>query len=129
MRDQAKIFSIEPAPAQQENTRRHGRVICQDITCSVGKILDLSASGMRVRTRHKLPEGAVFMVVLHGLEQPLRVPCRVTWSKRSGFFSREFGIVFHETDGTTRSALTRLARAAAHNEIFRPSIEESRLTG
>lgn len=128
MRDQLRIFSIEPA-AHANNARRHGRVVCQDTTCSVGKILDLSASGMRVRTRHKLPEGAVFIVVLHGLEQPLRVPCRVTWSKRSGLFSREFGIVFHETDGTTRSALTRLARSAAHNEVIRPSIEESRLAG
>jgi hypothetical protein len=50
---------------QSNEQRRHGRVVCQDVECSIGEVQDLSASGMRVKTRYKLPdEGNVFVITL-----------------------------------------------------------------
>jgi hypothetical protein len=106
--------------AKRSELRRHGRVLCQEIRCSVGDVLDLSASGMRVRTRFRLPDGGEsFVVTVESPDGPIAILCRVRWLKRVGIFMREAGLEFFEVGPKSRAILNELARRSAYNETFR----------
>lgn len=109
--------------------RRHGRVLCQDVSCSLGKVLDLSASGMRVMTGEKLPLDECLTFSIGSADEMFPVCGRVVWTKRSGFFKRETGIRFERLPEATIAALRRLARAASYNETIRQDIDAARRAG
>jgi len=102
------------------NRRRHGRIMLQDIRSSLGPVVDLSASGMRVRTRCNLPKpGQKFFVTLHALESSITIQCTLQWVRRGGLFNHEAGIEFQLVPPDVRRALCDLARSAAYNENMR----------
>lgn len=92
----------------------------------MGKVIDLSASGMRLQTGEKLPQNELISFTLQGLDGPLPLCGRVVWSKRSGFFKREVGIRFERLQDSTIAALRRLARASSYNETIRQDIDAAR---
>jgi len=99
--------------------RRHGRVLCRDVECSLGTLLDLSASGMRVRTSGKPPAiGSLFATTLEGLDGPMLVGGVIMWTKRAGFLKFEVGIEFREVTPAMKQTLTRLARSSSQNETI-----------
>ena len=105
--------------ASRREMRRHGRVACQGVVCSVGEVLDLSASGLRVLTRYRLPEqGEVFVVTIYTMQGPLALLGRVRWSRRKGIFLREAGIEFFDLGPKSRQVLAELAGRVAYNETF-----------
>ena len=109
------------------NQRRHGRLRMQDIECSLGIVMDLSASGMRIRTRLRVPEaGRVFTVTLASLDGPVLVGCRVRWWRKAGVLTKELGIEFVEPTPEIAAELGRLASRAAHNETVRDEVSEGR---
>jgi hypothetical protein len=118
-------FSRNPNPFDEKQRRanelrRHGRVLCQEIACSIGDVLDLSASGMRVRTKFRLPiNGEAFVVTVNSPDGPIAILCRLRWIKRAGIFAREAGLEFFEVGPKSRAILNELARRAAYNETFR----------
>jgi hypothetical protein len=106
-------------PEGSAEHRRHGRVMCQGVECSIGDVADLSASGMRVTTRFKLPErGEVFVVTIQTMEGPLAILSRVRWSRRKGLFMREAGLEFFDVGPRTRAVLCELAGRVAYNEQY-----------
>lgn len=116
-----------PNDPQDANLRKRGRIRLQDIECSLGIVLDLSASGMRVRTRGRVPEtGTVFATQLGSLDGPIVVGCRVRWWRKAGLMTKEFGVEFVNLTPEIAVELTRLARRAVHNETFQREIEEGR---
>jgi len=104
-------------------------VLCQDVTCSLGKVLDLSASGMRVLTKEKLPTHEAITFSIGASEETIPVCGRVVWTKRAGFFKREAGIRFERLPEATIAALKHLARAASYNETIRQDIDAARRAG
>lgn len=104
-------------------------MVCQEILCNLGKVVDLSASGLRLQTSEKLPKDERISFTLQGLDGPLTLCGRVVWTKRSGFFKREVGIRFEQLQQDTIAALRRLARAASYNETIRPDIDAARRAG
>ncbi|MBX3362431.1 MAG: PilZ domain-containing protein [Phycisphaeraceae bacterium] len=105
-----------------KNHRRHGRVKCHDIYCTLGEVLDLSASGLRIRTTGKLSvrKGDAFSMTIETLDGPMLAPVRITWIRRVGFRRHEIGVAFVETGEALARALGTLARAAANNEVITP---------
>lgn len=121
-----------------KNPRRHGRVRCQDIACSLGELMDLSASGMRVRLPamgivDRAEQGDELTVTLQGLDGPIRLLCRVVWSRKVGIgwgrSRREVGLVFLEVGERERRGLSLLGRAAASNETILDDIDRFRHAG
>jgi hypothetical protein len=87
--------------------RRFGRLPLEAVQCDLGKVLELSANGMRVKTR-KLPEG-VFTVRIFGLGMELEVQGHVVWSKRAGLLGAKMaGVEFLEVSPTVSRQLTTL---------------------
>jgi len=97
-----------------ENTqRRFGRVKCKEISCSLGQVLDLSAGGMRIRSR-----GTMGLRVGESVGVTLRaesgflipVPSRVVWMTKSGWRNCELGLTFMELSNSARESLSGIAR-------------------
>lgn len=113
----------EPAA---ENLRRHGRVKCHDVGCTLGEVIDLSASGVRVRAKGRVSvrSGDAFVMTIQTLDGPMLAPVRVAWVRRTGFRTHEIGITFSQTGPALTSALSNLARASANNEVISPWFKE-----
>ncbi len=111
---------FEPPPGAPENLRRHGRLRCQDVECSLGKVLDISRGGMRVRMIRKLPaKVGAFTVRLAAMGLEVYVTCTVRWTKPAGLLRHEAGLAFAPVDEKTARILTDIARSTAYNETVR----------
>lgn len=100
--------------ARGENARRHGRLQTRDISCSLGKVLDISASGMRIIHRgisgvNAGEQGACTVGSVHG---SFSVYYRVAWSRRISLSKWELGIEFLEPTPKATEVLANIARAA-----------------
>jgi hypothetical protein len=113
---------MPPVPTPPKIPRRHGRVRCQHIECSLGRVLNLSASGLNAacRGRPVYELGEPIVVTIHGLEGPFEVPARVVWIRKIGFRRHEVGVTFLAVSDHARQSLTALGRAAASNETIGP---------
>lgn len=93
--------------------RRAGRVRLHSIVCTIGTVLDVSASGMRVRCTIRVPAiGTKVCTMLSTPEGPLELQGHVVWTKKCGWITHEAGIRFDDMMPPVRQALMRLARMA-----------------
>ena len=104
----------------ESRRRRHGRILLQDIACSLGEVINLSASGMRVKTRQAPEVGASdIAVTLDTFNGPLLLPVNIMWVKKAGWGKQLVGMQFREIAPEVRRQLVELARSAVHNECMR----------
>jgi len=106
--------------ASADRPRRGGRVRLSQVKCSLGDVLDLSATGMRVRARRiHAAEGATIRVTVFGLTRAEDVSAKVVWIRRTGWFRREVGLAFQDLSPSARSELAAIARTIPLNEQLR----------
>jgi DnaJ domain/PilZ domain len=76
--------------------RGNERFSAHDMLCALGTVMDLSRSGMRVRSDQKPPleVGEVMPLTVGPDGQKIKVSGRVVWKKRRGWGSFEMGIKF-----------------------------------
>ena len=87
--------------------RRFGRLKAgETLACNRGKVLDLSAGGLRLLSRRKLK--GMLEVALWDIHRGLTMQCRVVWTKRLGFRRHESGLTFIDVDPDTARGLTAL---------------------
>ena len=102
-----------------ENHRRHGRLHVQKTPCSIGRVIDLSCSGMRIATKFKMKASEEMIgLKLEGLDGPMLLPCKVVWVRRSGFRQWTVGVEFTAMTQDQRKALSELARSVSRNEFM-----------
>jgi hypothetical protein len=96
------------------NKRRHGRVRCADVECSLGTVLDISASGLRVGTGLNAP-AAMSEVALHVVtgDGAFDVLCRVCWITRDGLLNHVMGLEFIDLPPQGRAVLLAAVRGSA----------------
>jgi c-di-GMP-binding flagellar brake protein YcgR len=108
-----------------DERRRYGRLRCENATSCIGKILDISASGMRVlrRGRLLLEVGNELSITVHpdpdAGEPFLTLPSRVVWIERVGFRKHMYGIEFAELSDEQKRRLSELARVVCDQMVFR----------
>ncbi len=97
-----------------ENARRHGRLQTKDLTCSLGDVLDISASGMRIVTRsiRGIQAGEQSACSVGSVHGSFSVYVRVAWARRLSLAKWELGIEFIEPTPAAADVLSRIARAA-----------------
>ena len=94
------------------NTRRHGRVRCDMVESSLGTVLDISASGLRIGSGLKrYKRDSVVTLEVHTHDGAFMVQARVAWSRSTGFLSSEVGLEFINLDPDAR----RILLATVHN--------------
>ncbi|MCA9292553.1 MAG: PilZ domain-containing protein [Phycisphaerales bacterium] len=100
--------------------RRHGRVKVTDVLCSMGKVLDVSASGCKVETKGKPPfsPGEVFsMWISSTAAGSFTLSARIVWVKKVSMFKHLCGVCFEELDAEARTGLMTIVATAAGREI------------
>ncbi len=104
------------------NARRFGRLKCEMLASTLGDVIDVSGSGLRIRTPGKPPVkiGQEFDLQVHGLGQAVILPVKCVWIKRTGLFKREVGLQIGEINEETRSLLTRIAHLGAVKTVVQP---------
>jgi hypothetical protein len=101
-----RLTEPEPAPPVTER-RRDVRLKQGSLQSSLGPVIDLSRSGMRVRTTRRLR--GIRAVVLFNRNGPhLNVRARVVWSKRIGFRKHVAGLEFIDPPHNMLRELTKL---------------------
>jgi hypothetical protein len=84
----------EPEQASVVNERRRDvRLKQSSLHSSLGPVIDLSRSGMRVRCTRRL-RGRVALVLFNRNGPHLNVNARVVWTKRIGFRKHVAGLEF-----------------------------------
>lgn len=111
-----------------DNRRRAGRVLTQEVECTLGRVLDLSATGLRVKTgfRPGVVTGEVFWMTIKGYSGKFQVKCQCAWIKKAGWFSHEVGVVFLEVTDEVRTHLNSIGRTANTNAEVGEDVDKCR---
>lgn len=98
-----------------DNRRRHGRLKTEGTESSLGSVMDMSASGMRVHRKGALPvaEGEKFRVDVQIDKEIMAIDVVVRRVRKLGRRKFEFGLEFINLSDEDRTRLGRLARIAA----------------
>ncbi|MBI1369395.1 MAG: hypothetical protein GC162_12170 [Planctomycetes bacterium] len=121
--------SCEPADSKAKQQRRHGRLRCEYLRCPMGRVVNLSASGMRVHGRGKLAvkPDQVFFVVLQSLCGETKVKSRVAWAEQVDAKHFSVGIEFVDVSPSMRTELIDIARVSAESYVIAHRDEERKL--
>jgi hypothetical protein len=113
---------IPPIPTvfSGANKRRAGRVRTMMVRSTLGDVLDLSATGCRLRSGRKprCAKGDELRLTIAGLDGPISTRAQVAWVRRAGLRAHELGVHFLDPDAEARRGLAALARTAPSNETF-----------
>ena len=108
-----------PGESAGANRRRHGRLRAEELRTDLGKVTDLSASGMRVICDHRKPpaDGSILHVELKHPEGSLPIKGRVVWVKKRSGGKHELGITFEDVNPSTKAGLVAVARLALQSVV------------
>lgn len=103
-----------------DENRRAGRLRCQSIKCSLGQVVDLSGTGLRVQCKGRpgVPVNEPFGLTIHAPTGVVTAPVTAVWVRRVGFRTYEIGLRFGELGDDAKRQLAVIARDAATNVTF-----------
>lgn len=95
--------------------RQHGRLRIENLPCSLGTVIDLSAGGMRVITSKLSAKkaGEIVPVELNSSRHSVVAMAEVTWGERIGFRKHIVGLRFVNLEEEQRKRICAIARAYA----------------
>jgi hypothetical protein len=97
-----------------KNNRRHGRVRCQDVECTLGSVMNISGSGLLVRTGLRSPRvESVVVLKVRTFDGGFDVQTRVEWSKMDGLLHHQVGLEFIDLTPEGRRVLLLAVHASA----------------
>jgi len=121
-------LSVEPSrnpclilhPPRESDRRRHGRIRTEEVTCSIGDVVDLSASGMRVerKGRQVIHEGETITLTLKYDQYALPIKAEVVRLEKVGFRRYVLGMQFEELSDEIKAKLTHMARIASQQRVL-----------
>jgi len=115
MRSTFNPLPVPPDPDDSQSKReqrRRGRLNTERLTCKMGDIVDLSASGLRVRCKGKpkVQTGDLLDLDLKSLSWVVPIEAKVVWSKHTGFRQYEVGLELQNISEETNRDLLELIR-------------------
>ncbi len=101
--------------AQGANRRRHGRLATRDVRSNLGRVLDVSRSGMRVRRNGHpgVDVGATFVLEIQAGGELVVLPVEIVRMQKVGFRGIDVGLRFRELDERQQRSLSFLAQIAS----------------
>ena len=76
-----------------DDRRENMRIAQNELASSLGQVLDISVSGMRVICRH-IPKAEHIDFQLNTTVDPISVTGKIVWTQRLGFRKHEIGLSF-----------------------------------
>lgn len=107
-------------PGRFEERRRHGRLKCDSTDCTLGELVDISASGMRVMRRGRSPYriGFEFKLDLWMDQMKIPVKVRLVHIEKRGFRRRILGLEFIDQSDEQRRRIVEVARNAQNQLVM-----------
>jgi len=107
-------------PPRDDDRRRHGRIRTEEVTCSIGDVVDLSASGMRVESkgRRAVSLGDTVSLTLKYGQYALPIDAQVVRIQKTGFRRHVLGLQFEKLNPDIQSKLTQMARIASNQRMM-----------
>jgi hypothetical protein len=125
MRSNRNSSPLAIAP-EKTSQRRHGRLRCENLQVVIGsetaKVLDLSASGMRVRMIRDpgIRQGAHVCARVSSAVGQVDIQACVVWCGKKGFRCFEAGLTFVSVTPQVRKVIAEIARIAGDcNTVYR----------
>ena len=87
--------------------RKFGRFKGTRLGCNIGRVMDLSDGGLRIRCSTRL--SSQMDVKLWTAKRQITVPAKVAWVRRIGFRKYEIGLEFRNLTPETRTDLSTFA--------------------
>ena len=87
--------------------RRFGRFDAGRLGCDLGRVMDLSGGGMRIRCPRRL--SGLVDVQLWTVKRRGPVHAKIAWARRIGFRKYELGLEFRDVTPETRQDLSTFA--------------------
>ena len=87
--------------------RRFGRFNAGRLGCDLGRVMDLSGGGMRVRCPRRA--SGLVEVQLWTAKRRVTVQAKIVWARRIGFRRYELGLEFRDVTPETRQDLSTFA--------------------
>ncbi len=111
-----------PGDSAPSNLRKKNRVNVVLLECDLGQLLDLSLTGLRLRSKRRPQLGSEpFSIALSISGEPeLTLTARVVWVRRAGLTSHEVGLEFVNVTPAQMVGISRLARDCSDCEVIRP---------
>lgn len=106
-----------------EEKRRPGRIRADEsLTCSLGPVLDISDSGLRICTsKNQTPEAGVrLLMTLFGPDGEFSCACEVRWVRNQGCFARQVGLKFADESAAFRARLRKFVSPCMDMRAFAP---------
>lgn len=99
--------------------RRSGRLLCKGLESNLGEVLDISGTGLRLRssTALNLKPGEVGLLNIQCASLCMQIAVVLAWTKRAGFRRYEHGLRFLELAPEARRALWTVAREGVYAEV------------
>lgn len=110
----------EPTPAPcTVNKRRHGRIRASMVPCSLGEVLDISISGLRIRARGKPPfaRGHGMTITIATPAGLLAIDVGVAWARRVGWMHYEAGLIFVNPTPDVLEGIRSILRGCAADPL------------
>ncbi|QOJ00772.1 MAG: PilZ domain-containing protein [Phycisphaeraceae bacterium] len=106
----AKVEPPAPPIARADPGRRgQSRVRAEGLSCSLGEVVDLSRTGIRVRLAAAPPDpDTPICITLEVGGETCCVTARMLWSRLAGFFRHEAGFTFVSPSREAEDAIDRL---------------------
>jgi c-di-GMP-binding flagellar brake protein YcgR len=101
-----------PTVYKGQNARRNPRIRCISTNCSLGEVLDISASGARLRWRGKmrLEAGEAIELEIDGIDSTFSVAGTIKWVASVGWRRSEMGVEFVKLAPEKREELVKIVR-------------------
>ena len=108
------------ASARADDRRICGRLRTEQLETELGRVVNLSGSGMRLLTRQSFADrvGETLDITLSAINEETTVRVKIVWARRAGFRKHLTGLRFIDLAKDNRNWLTNLARTA----VFLPGL-------
>jgi DnaJ-domain-containing protein 1 len=105
-------FTKRNGPDQGRRARAAERFVAAGLSCALGDVLDLSATGVRLRGsgKVKVDLGDILTITVASENQSVKVQSQVVWVRRRGLGRQEIGLKFVNVRKGVATALVQLAR-------------------
>lgn len=105
-------FTKRAAEDQGRRARAAERFTAAGLSCALGDVLDLSATGVRLRSsgKVKVDLGDLLTITVASESQSVKVQAQVMWMRRRGLGRQEVGLKFVNVRRGVATALVQLAR-------------------
>ena len=121
MSDQEGLVNPEGQVASRRDRRQRSRVLCEGLTCSIGSVIGLSGTGMRICARGwcRLRKDDLLVLDIRYADVELKVKVRIAWVKKVGMFQYEAGMAFEDLTLEQTSRLGMIAQMAMPKLVMR----------